>query len=82
MAGIGKVDMPAVHDYELNKYGLPSYYHFAGRIDYRPKGFLDGMDIMLQAVHKRAQEPQNLGEKDFLNKADMWNLTVIADFRY
>jgi hypothetical protein len=82
MAGVGRVDFPEVHNYKLNKYELPSYYHIAGRIDYRPKGFMEGMDIMLQAVHKIAQEPSHLTPRDFLNKVDMWNLTLMVDYRF
>lgn len=82
MAGVGKADFPDVQNHERNKYQLPSYYHVVGRIDYRPKGFLEGMDIMLQAVHKIAQDPEKLTATDYLNKVDMWNLSVMVDYRF
>jgi hypothetical protein len=82
LTGIGMADFPGARNYALNKYGLSSYYHFVGRIDYRPKGMLEGMDIMLQAVHKRAQHPDLLKATNYLNKIDMWNLTVMVDYRF
>lgn len=60
MAGIGKVDMPAVHDYELNKYGLPSYYHVAGRIDYRAWILCCRLYIKERRNHKTSEKRTSL----------------------
>ena len=57
-------------------------FQTTAEIDYRPKGVLEGMGFRLQAVHKRAQQAESLTARDYLNKADMWNLTVRVDNRF
>ena len=81
-AGIGKTDMPGVQNYVLNKYGVPSYYHFMGSAGYKPQGVLEGMNVKLQVVHKLAQEQGDLASSNLLNKVNMWNFSLIVDYNF
>src|SRR5690606_10746831 len=67
-------------DIDLNKYGLTSYYHFTGTLDYKFKGYLDGLELKFLAVHKRATDPDNLPDKYRINKVEMWNLNFVIDY--
>lgn len=67
-------------DIDLNKYGLTSYYHFTGTLDYKFKGYLDGLELKFLAVHKRATDPANLPDKYRINKVEMWNLNFVIDY--
>lgn len=80
--GVSKVVSPAADDFELNKYGILSYYHLNGMVDFKPQGSLEGLDIKLLAVHKLPDQATTLPGQVVINKVNMWNLNVIVDYKF
>lgn len=80
--GMSKVDHAQLSEYANNKYGIPSYYHFTGLIDYRFKGYLEGLDIKFLVAHKAAQQPDEIPDNFRINRVDLWNFNVIVDYRF
>lgn len=80
--GMGKVDHANINEYSNNKYGIPSYFHFTGLIDYRFKGYLEGLDLKFLVAHKAAQDPSLVPDEFRINRVDLWNFNVIIDFRF
>ena len=67
---------------KLNKYGVPSYYHFAGIVDYKFKGYLDGFDIKFMVANKTAHNPNEVEDMYRINRVDLWNFNLILDYRF
>ncbi len=80
--GFSKVDMPSVNDLELNKYGVPSYYHLLFLTDYKFNGYLEGLDIKLIAVNKLSQNSIEVEDINRINRVDLWNFNCIIDYRF
>ncbi len=80
--GASTVKNPDINNYGLNKYGVPSYYHFVGELDYEFDGFLQGMDLRFMVVNKTAQRPNQVPDRYRINRVDMWNFNLIMDYRF
>lgn len=76
------VNNPSINDFQLNKYGLPDYYHFTAGVHYHFGGYLEGLDLTLLAVHKIAQRPDEVPDNFRLNRVEMWNLNAILNFHF
>ena len=53
-AAVGRVNAPDYNNYKLNKYGIPSYNHFAFDAGYRFHHLFDGLDVHALYVYKDA----------------------------
>lgn len=82
MLGAGTVRNPGIERYRLNKYGVPSYYHFAGSVDYTFKGYLEGLHLMLIAVNKTAMDASKISDEFRINRVDLWNFSAIVNYRF
>lgn len=80
--GASKVDHAELTDYENNKYGIPSYYHFMAGAEYEFKGYFEGLDLRFFAVHKKAQNANTVADDFRINRVDLWNFNVIVDYRF
>ncbi|MFC4872512.1 hypothetical protein [Negadavirga shengliensis] len=80
--GMSSVRGPDLNSFYLNKYGIPSYYHFSGSLDYAFSGYLEGMDLKLLVVNKTARHPGEVPDRFRINRVDLWNLNLIMDFRF
>lgn len=80
--GGGYSNTSSLNNYFLNKYGMPSYYHLAGIIDYRAKGYFEGLDIMLIVANKIAQNPEEVPDNYRINRVDLWNFNLVMDYRF
>lgn len=67
---------------KLNKYGVPSYYHFAGIVDYKFKGYFEGFDVKFMVANKTAHHPSQVLDKYRINRVDLWNFNLIIDYRF
>ena len=78
----GHFNLPDVVNYELNKYGLPSYNQLNIDIRYKFSGFFKGFDSQLLYVHKANTGNTYGNEKYVINKTDMnsWNLVINYQF--
>lgn len=80
--GASVVDHSGLTDYSMNKYGIPSYYHFTALVDYKFKGFLDGLDIQFLAAYKAGKPGLYIPDQLRINRVDMWNFNLIIDYRF
>lgn len=80
--GVSSVRNPDIDNYELNKYGVPSYYHFVGEADYKFKGYLKGLDMRFILVNKTAKNPQAVPDRFRINRVDMWNVNLVMDYKF
>jgi hypothetical protein len=80
--GLSYVDNPDQNDFRLNKYGLPDYYQFSGLVDYRFKGFFQGLDLQLQVVGKKEGLNQEIALENVINRVNMMNYSLIMDYRF
>lgn len=80
--GLNYTDHTALQDVRMNKYGIPSYYHFTGTLDYKFQGFFEGLDIKLLVAQKTAANPSQVPDKFRINRVDLWNFNLIIDYRF
>ena len=81
-AGFGYFKMPDVKNYQLNKYGLPSYTQLNLSAKYRFGGFLK--NVVVEALVARKWDAGNLYEDDRyrINKVDMTNYNLILNYGF
>lgn len=80
--GASTVNHAKLDAYEHNKYGVPSYFHFVGMVDYKFKGYLEGLDIKLLVAQKTAKNPAEIPDQFRINRVDLWNFNFIVDYRF
>ncbi|MBL7730617.1 MAG: OprD family outer membrane porin [Chitinophagaceae bacterium] len=81
-AAFGYYDLPAVTNYRLNKYGMPSYTQFNTDIRYRFAGFLRGLEAQLLYVYK-GRSGSNFGNDRYvINKTEMGQWNVLLNFHF
>lgn len=80
--GVSHVQTPDLENVNLNKYGLPNYYHFSGLIDYRFGGFFKGLDLQLLVAHKKEDRDQEIPLEYVINRVNMTNYNLILDYRF
>lgn len=80
--GVAHVQTPDLNNLNLNKYGIPNYYHFTGLVDYRFDGFFKGLDLQLLAVYKREDRDQKMPLEYVINRVNMMNMNLILDYRF
>lgn len=80
--GAAHVKTPDLNNIELNKYGVPTYYHFSGLLDYRFDGFFKGLDFQFLAVYKKEDRDQHIPLEYVLNRVNMMNMNLILDYRF
>ncbi len=80
--GVGYFDMPDVKNFELNKYGMPSYLQSNIDIRHEFKGLLDGFDAQLLYVYK-LNVGETYGSSNYIfNKTNMSNINFILNFHF
>jgi len=82
LLGVSMVDNPDIALFSLNKYGVPSYYHFAGAFDYGFEGYLEGMNLKFLLVNKTGKNTEEVPDKYRINRVDLWNLNLIVDYKF
>ncbi|MCH7412717.1 OprD family outer membrane porin [Belliella sp. R4-6] len=80
--GAGYVSHSSMTSFTTNKYGIPSYYHFTGMLEYRFKDYFEGLNFQLLAVNKTAQDRVGLSDSNKINRVDMWNFNFILDYKF
>lgn len=80
--GASHVHTPDLEDVQLNKYGLPNYYHFTGLIDYRFSGFFKGLDLQFLIASKKENFNQKIPLEYVINRVNMTNYNLILDYRF
>lgn len=80
--GASAVHVQELNNYQLNKYGIPSYYHLTALLDYRFSGYLEGLDIKILGVYKPSQNPEKVPDEFRINRVDLWHANLIIDYRF
>ncbi|WP_158857028.1 OprD family outer membrane porin [Lunatibacter salilacus] len=81
LLGASSVNNPDIDLFSLNKYGVPSYYHFAGALDYSFHGYLDGMKLKFLLINKTGKNNE-VPDKYRINRVDLWNLNIVVDYKF
>lgn len=78
----GIYKLPALTDFLMNKYGMPSYNQLNIDIKYKFSGFLNGLETNLLFIYKDKIGRDVVNEKFIFNKVNMslWNFAVNYQF--
>jgi hypothetical protein len=79
---VGIYDLPAIHQYAHNKYGMPSYGQFNTGMAYRFDGFWKGLQTEILYVYKWNRDPTTNDPKNIGNKVDMSNLNLVFNYHF
>ncbi|WKN31161.1 hypothetical protein PZB74_19610 [Porifericola rhodea] len=79
--GLGSVNLPAPENTQLNKYGLPSYYHLAAELKHQLHRAWKGTSATLLVVNK-IDKNEETSAMYKTNHVDMWNLNFIIDYKF
>ena len=82
LLGASTVDNPNIALFSRNKYGVPSYYHFAGAVDYTFDRYLEGMKLKFLLVNKTGKNPNEVPDINRINRVDLWNLNIVVDYKF
>ncbi len=80
--GAGSVSQPDVDNFQLNKYGVPSYYHFTADVGHKLAGNLEGLEIRFLLVNKTSKNRGEVSDQFRINRVDLWNANLIMDYRF
>lgn len=80
--GAGRYDLPDPKNAALNKYGFPSYYHYMAEVKYKPKGFMEGLQLMLLTIYKQGFGETGGNLKYVYNKVDLFNYNLIVQYSF
>lgn len=78
---IGYFDLPAVDNYAINKYGMPSYIQTNLEINWNAKSFAKGLEVQFVYVNKTNQGETYDNPKYILNKGNMSNWNFIVNYQ-
>ena len=78
---IGYFDLPEITNYQLNKYGMPSYGQINIDFRYEFSRLLQGLDAQFLVAHK-INATQDEQPKTLFNKVDMTNFNLILNFHF
>lgn len=80
--GGSTVNHPDITAFSLNKYGVPSYFHFVGSVDHSFGRYLDGLQAKILVVNKTAKRPGEIPDANRINRVDLWNLNFVLDYKF
>jgi hypothetical protein len=78
----GYYSLPAVSDYRLNKYGMPSYVQANLDIRYRFKGILQGFESQLLLVGKINRANEVNDKKYIINRVNLLHTNFLLNFYF
>jgi len=79
--GYGYFSLPEVTNFELNKYGMPSYHQINISSSYNFDKFWQGLEIRTLLAGKLNADDENLAPKFIYNKVNMLNFNLIVDIK-
>ncbi len=78
----GYFDLPDVKNFELNKYGLPSYLHTNLDIRYKFSGLFNGMEAQVLSAHKWGVGETYDNPRFVIHKVNMFLTNVVVNYRF
>ncbi|MFV8342672.1 OprD family outer membrane porin [Flavobacterium sp. XS2P39] len=79
---VGYFDLPDVKNFQLNKYGLPSYVQTNVDVRHQFQGILKGFDAQLLYVYKFNVGATYANKNYIFNKTNMSNINFILNFNF
>lgn len=79
---VGLFDLPDVNDFAHNKYGMPSYGQTNAGLNYRFRGFFQGLQAEFLYAWKWNRSTEDLAAKYVVNKVDMSNINLILNYHF
>jgi len=79
---VGYFKLPDVLDFEVNKYGMPSYTQINTDIRYAFNGYLKGLDVQFLVVGKINQGKLYDNRRYEFNKVNMINYNLVFNFHF
>jgi hypothetical protein len=80
--GVGVTDTQEPSVARLNKNGMPSWYHFAGRFSWTFDQSFQGLKITSMVIYKGQLEGDPVPDALAINRVDMWNFNLIVDYKF
>jgi hypothetical protein len=81
VSGAGYYKLPALDNYRLNKYGMPSYYQFNLDLRHEFLGIFRGLEGQILLVAKRAVDPIE-NQRAVFNKVNMFQTNVVLNYHF
>jgi len=81
-AAWGYYQLPDPTNFELNKYGMPSYSQLNIDLRYELQGFFKGWDLQVLYVNKESQGHTHNNNKYVINKVNMDQWNLVLNFHY
>ena len=81
-AGLSAVQLQDIQNPLLNKYGMPSYYHFSLGADYSLSGYFEGLHLRFLIINKLAQNRANVPDNYRINRVDLWHFNFVIDYLF
>ena len=78
----GYFRLPDVNDFEMNKYGMPSYLQINADVRYSFSAFLEGLDLQLLIVGKKNQGELYDNRKFEINKVNLLNYNLVLNYHF
>ena len=78
----GWIKLPAVNNFERNKYGLPSYHQVNWNLNYSFDHYFKGLSIQLLVVYKKQMDANELAPKYTFNKVNMTHFNCVIDYSF
>jgi hypothetical protein len=79
---LGHMKLPDIRDYNLNKYGFPSYVQANIDLRHQFSGTLTGLELQLMYVHKWGIANDYANPRFQFNKIDMSNINFVVNFHF
>lgn len=80
--GMSKVQLQDIQNPLLNKYGMPSYYHFSVGLDYSLSGYFEGLHLRFLTVNKWSQNKSSVPDSYRINRVDLWHFNLVMDYLF
>ena len=80
--GFGYIEMPDVLNYELNKYGMPSYTHLNLGVNYNFEKYLKGLNGELLITRKDRTGKTYDNNKYVINKVNMTLFNLVLNYTF
>lgn len=80
MLGAGLALLPHHNDFVLNKYAVPSYYHYAGRVRKEFHKNWNGFSAEFLLVYKQAMDEVPYDYR--INRVNMFHANLVLDYKF
>ena len=80
--GYGRYYLPGTENFQLNKYGMPSYQQINIQVDHQLSGFLKNLDLQILLAWKGSIETRILKPGNTINRVNMLNTNFVINYHF